>query len=93
MQVLGRAADASLEEQFALGLRQATPDAIGLANRERVAAALCDHRALPAHLLGSHLALRTGTAALAIGMEEHSGIDASAKPCDLPIPDVSVGSG
>jgi hypothetical protein len=93
MQVLGRAADASLEEQFALGLRQATPDAIWLANRERVAAALCDHRALPAHLFGSQLTLRTGTSALAVGMKKHCGIDASAKPGDLPIPDVSVGSG
>jgi hypothetical protein len=90
---LGRAADASLEQQFALGLRQAAPYAIGLADRERVAAALRDHRAAPAHLLGTHLALRAGPASLAVGMKKHSGIDASAKPCDLPIPDVSVGSG
>ena len=82
-----------LSEQFALRLRQTAPDAIGLADRERVAAALCDHRALPAHLLGAHLALRAGAAALAVGMEKHGGIDASAKAGDLPIPDVSIGSG
>src|SRR5882724_8192223 len=86
-------ADASLEQEFALRLRQAAPDAIGLADRERVAAALGDHRALPAHLLGTHLALCSGPAALTVGMEEHAGIDTPAKACDLPIPDIGIGSG
>ena len=50
------------------------------------------HRAAPAHLLGAHLALRAGTAALAVGVEEHRGIDAPAKAVHLPIPDIGVGS-
>ena len=72
---------------------QAAPDAVGLADGQRVRAALGDHRAAPAHLLGAHLPLRAGAAAFAVGMEEHRGIDAPAKACHLPIPDVGVGSG
>jgi hypothetical protein len=44
-----------------------------------VRSALCDNRALAAHLLGAHLALRAGAATLAVGMKEHRRIDASAQ--------------
>jgi len=44
-----------------------------------MSAALRDYWALTAHLLGTHLALRAGAATLAVGMKEHSGIDASAQ--------------
>ena len=86
------AADASLEKQLALRLRQPTPDAVRLADGERVGAALSDHGATPAHLLGAELALRTGPSTLPVGVEEHRRIDPSAKTVHLPIPDVCVGS-
>ena len=65
------AADAPLEEQFALRLREPTPDAVRLSDGEGMGAALGDHRATPAHLLGAHLTLRAGPATLPVGMEEH----------------------
>jgi hypothetical protein len=90
---LSGAADASLEQQLTLGLGQPAPDAVGLADGERMWPALGDYGALTAHLLGAHLALGAGPTALAVWMKEHGGIDASAKPVHLPIPDVCVGSG
>jgi hypothetical protein len=90
---LGRAANASLEQHFALGLRQAAPDAVGLPNSKRVSAALRDDGALATHLLGPHLALRAGPATLAVRMEEHTGVDAPTQARHLPIPDVRIGSG
>src|SRR5262245_6619763 len=89
----GGAANASLEQELALGLGQTAPDAVRLADGKSVGAALRDDRALAAHLLGPHLALRAGAAALTVGVEEHRGIDASAQALHLPIPDVSIGSG
>lgn len=79
MQVLGSAANASLEQKLALGLGQAAPDTVGLADSQRVGAALCHDRALTAHLLGAQLALRAGAATFAVGVKEHGGIDASAQ--------------
>jgi hypothetical protein len=77
--VSGGASDASLEQQLALGLGQAAPDAVGLAHGKRMSAALSDDGALAAHLLGTHLALRAGSAAFAVGMKEHRGINTSAQ--------------
>jgi hypothetical protein len=77
--ISGGAADASLEQQLALGFGKAAPDAVGLADGQRMSAALRDYRALAAHLFGAHLALGTGAAALAVGVKEHRGIDASAQ--------------
>ena len=48
----GAATQPALDHQFTFGLAETTPDAIGLAHLERVCAALGDHRALPAQLLG-----------------------------------------
>ena len=91
--VSGGTADAPLEQQFAFGLAQSAPDAVRLTDGERVGAALGDHRAAPAHLLGAHLTLRAGPATFPVGMEEHRGLDTSAKALHLPIPDIGVGSG
>jgi hypothetical protein len=46
-------------------------DAVVLADGKRMGAALSDHGAAPAHLLGAQLALRTGPSTLAVGVEEH----------------------
>src|SRR5882762_386657 len=89
----GGAANAPLEEHLALRLAQPSPDAIGLTDAKGVGAALRDDRATPAHLLGAHLTLCAGPAALSVGMEEHRRVDTSAKALHLPIPDVCVGSG
>jgi hypothetical protein len=55
-------------------------------------AALGDDGAATAHFLGAHLTLRAGATALAIGMEEHGGLNTPAKSLHLPIPDVGVGA-
>ena len=53
-----RATNAPLEKELALGLAEATPDAVRLADGEGVGAALCNHRrTAPAHLLGAHFTL------------------------------------
>ena len=88
----GGAADAPLEQHLAFGLGQAAPDAVGLADGQCMRTALSDHRAIPAHLLGAQLALRTGPTALAVGVEEHGRVDASTKAVHLPIPDIGVRS-
>src|SRR6202012_3260161 len=73
------AADVPLEQQFALGLRQAAPNSVRLTDVQGVRTALGHHRAGAAHLLGPTFPLQTGTAALSVWMEEHRGIHAAAK--------------
>src|SRR5581483_11055028 len=90
---LCRAADAPLQQELPLGLREPAPDAIRLADRQCMRAALRDHRAAPAHLLGTHLARQPSAAALAVGMEEDRRIGAAAHPMHLPIPDIRIGAG
>lgn len=65
------AADVTLEEELALGLRQAAPNPVGLTDFEGVRTAFLDHRALPAHFLGALLALQARATALAVGVEKH----------------------
>jgi hypothetical protein len=89
----GATADATLEQEFALGLAQAAPDPVGLADGQCMGTALGDHRAAAAHLLGAHFTLSPGTSALTIGMEEHRRIDTTAKSLHLPIPDIRIWSG
>src|SRR3954463_3341174 len=84
LQQLGRAADTppaadgTLEQHVALGLRQATPNSVGLANVQSVRAALVDHRAAAAHFLGALFTLHACAAPLTVGMEEHRRVDSAA---------------
>jgi hypothetical protein len=72
-------ADPPLHQKLALGFAQPAPNPVGLTHREGMGAALSDHRATAAHLLGAHLALRPGTSPLTVGMEEHRRVDTPAK--------------
>ena len=91
---LGGAADASLEQQFALGLGQAAPDAVGLADGKRVRAALCDHRAArgTSPWRASRAARGPGHARRRDGRTSTESTPRQ-RPGHLPIPDVGVGSG
>ncbi len=91
LHVLGAAAYPAAQNQFALGLGESAPYSIRFGDGQRVCAALHQHRACPAHLLGLHLALCAGTAAFTVGMEENGRIDPSAKAFHLPIPNICVG--
>ena len=64
-------ADVPLEQQFALGLRQAAPNSVRLTDVQGVRTALGHHRAGAAHLLGPTFPLQTGPAALTVWVEEH----------------------
>src|SRR6202000_1035651 len=74
-----RSADVPLEQQFALGLRQAAPNAIRLTDVQGVCAALGHHRAGAAHLLGPEFTLQTGATERTVRVAAHRGIHAAAK--------------
>src|SRR5271169_6222965 len=73
-----RSVDVALEQQFALGLRQAAPNSVWLTDVQGVRTALGQHRAGAAHLLGPTLPLQTGPTALTVWVEKHRRIHAAA---------------
>jgi hypothetical protein len=84
---------AQFEDLLAFGLGESSPDTVGLAYRQRVPAALYEHRAALADRLGPGLSVRSGWAAFAVGVEEEAGVHPPTSATELPVPEVRVRSG
>ena len=82
------AARAAPDDVVPVGLREPAPDPVGLVHRQRVPAALLEHRAALADLLRPRLAVGPRRAALALGVEEEGAVHAAARAAHLPVPDV-----
>jgi hypothetical protein len=74
-------------------LGEPTPNAVGLTDLERVSCAQVENGAATADRLRGGLAGLACRAALPVGMEERARIVTAAGSVELPVPEVSIGSG
>ena len=78
---------------LAVLLGQPAPDAVRLADREAVLAALLEHRAARADLHGGLVALAARGATLTLGVEEQARVRLAAGALELPFPHLGHGDG
>jgi len=76
-----------------LALREASPDAVGLVNLQRVRPAGSHRGALETHGLGLGLTARACRPTFALGMEEERAGHAAACGVQLPVPEIRVRAG
>jgi len=75
-----------MKDRFAFFLGGAAPDAVHLADDERVLAAFTPYRTSSAQRFGEHLAGVFTQAALGLSGEEQVGVDVAAGSPVLPLP-------